>query len=273
MRLKYHVIILVSIFTIAFDTTLKAQNDFKALEIKIRASHISLLEKYGTVADDYLGEMANNPLVFKTVIFLEGCKDYTFTALYWHLKSEMQLTRITMQPTDTGIHYTEAHPVEPTALEKNLQTMQFIALNYMANDSGFKRIAGIYIELIPVSNIVYGKKCYIMRRSAEGEIIFGDDYILEFDENIKLTHATKVHDNLSKLDSVTLGSETVPFHKHVNESPCYSETDLSAVYLYQRKNKWKKFLFTSDDEAAVWNFATDKIEHIALTGSSKKKSE
>jgi len=273
MQLKYHAILLIATCTVAFDTAIKAQGIFsEPSPLQSRAFHLSMLEKQGEAAKRYFRERTKDPSLLQTVVYLQDKEVPTYTATNWRYTDTTAVNRITMQLADTGICYTETGAVEFTPLEKDLQAMQKAAFRY-AFEEPIADIPGTFIRFIPIISEKFGRKCYILRRSTEGKVIFGDDRILEFDTKNNLIHASQVHDSITTIEYLTIAGDSIPVFRHEKDTTSYTETDLAAIYAAKSNHDWYKFLFVSGKEMAVWNFGSEQIDHIPHKKNKSKQAK
>jgi hypothetical protein len=108
---------------------------------------------------------------------------------------------------------------EFTPAEHHLFTIRRLALKEIQSDTLFKRYANTDLNLIPLIT-AKGKQVFVLTGPKKnGEMIFGNDYLLTFDKNNVLKTKRCLHKNIliSDFGSTNDGSKTVTggIHSHL----------------------------------------------------------
>jgi hypothetical protein len=152
---------------------------------------------------------------------------------------------------------------ELTSGESDIYAIRKIALAAINSDTLFKRYNNTSFNLIPM---IHGgeKKVYVLTGPQQtGVVIFGNDYLLTFDNGNNLTNRKQLHRNII---SISYGKEkdgTVvegAMHSHLPETGDFiTATDICTLMLYEKIAKWKQYNVVSKDYLSIWNCKTDDL--------------
>jgi hypothetical protein len=151
-----------------------------------------------------------------------------------------------------------------TNVEKDLYEIRKLALIEINSDTMFKTYKNTNLNLIPIIN-GKNKKVYVLTGpQTSGVVIFGNDYILKFDENNKLLSKAQLHKNIipvyyggkEKDDKEVFGT----MHNHQSETGSFiTATDICTLMLYEKFAKWEQHMVVSEIYLNIWNCKTDKL--------------
>lgn len=152
---------------------------------------------------------------------------------------------------------------KPSSIENDLIQMRKIANDEIKKDSLFKKYLNTGLNLIPI--IMNGeKKVFVLTGPKKGGIvIFGNDYLLTFDENNKLLTKKCLHKNII---AINYSGETgiISMHSHLPETGnLITSTDICTLMLYEKPAKWKQHYVISKKYVSIWD--CEKNELITLT--------
>ena len=154
-----------------------------------------------------------------------------------------------------------------TAAEFDLFTIRSIALKAINNDTIFKHYKNTSLNLIPIiSN--NEKKVYVLTGPQNnGVVIFGNDYLLNFDNENNLVSRKQLHRNIistSYGEKTEDGNEIVgAMHTHLKETGDFiTATDICTLMLYEKFAKWKHYNVISANYFSIWNCLTDQLTTI-----------
>ena len=150
-----------------------------------------------------------------------------------------------------------------------IRTKSFMAIK---EDTFFKKYEKIDFNLIPF--IEKGeKKVYVLTGSKEKEtIIFGNDYLITFDQANNLTGKKQLHRNIIKTKYGQFNGQKINkvFHTHLPETGDFMlPTDVCTVMLYEKIAKWDIYCVATTKYISVWDCAADKL--LILTQDEAKK--
>lgn len=164
-----------------------------------------------------------------------------------------------------------------TARELDMYTMRNKAFEELSKDSLISENDSIHVSLIPVI-IGTEKKVYALTGSQKTNIIiFGNDYLLSFDENNKLTGKKKLHENsvsITYTERSDSTDEIVTTHSHLNETENFiTPTDVCTLLLHEKFTNWNGHNVIANDYISVWNCEKDELMIIPRNGGTTLKGK
>jgi hypothetical protein len=163
---------------------------------------------------------------------------------------------------------------ELTKTESDLFEIRQIALNIVQKDTLFKTYKNTNLNFIPlISN--GNKKVYILTGPTQnGVVIFGNDYLLTFDNENKLVTKKQLHKNIIPINyggKEEQGKEVEgAIHSHLPETGDFmTATDICTLMLYEKFAKWKQHTVVSENYISIWNCRTDEL--VAITREVMEK--
>jgi len=156
-----------------------------------------------------------------------------------------------------------------TSTENDIYTIRKIALEKLNSDTLFKRYNNTDLNIIP---LIYNneKKVYVLTGPKKsGVVIFGNDYLLTFDNNNNLIKAKRLHKNLIPIgygEKQKDGKEVeTTIHSHLPETGEFiTATDICTLMLYEKFAKWKSHNVVSKKYLNIWNCETDELNVISM---------
>lgn len=151
---------------------------------------------------------------------------------------------------------------EFTTQENDLYVIRKIALSEVNSDTLFKRYNGTSLNLIPLidGNV---KKVYVLTGPQQpGVVIFGNDYLLTFDQSNKLVLKKRIHKNIIVMNYAGKEAEGADesVHNHLPETGDFiTATDICTLMLYKKSVKWKTHNVISERFLNIWNCETDQL--------------
>lgn len=163
---------------------------------------------------------------------------------------------------------------EFTAYENDLYVIRKIALSEVNSDTLFKTYKNTNLNFIP---LISGneKKVYILTGPQQnGVVIFGNDYLLTFDKNNKLTFKKQLHKNIIPIYFGGKEEEGKQIegamYSHLPETGDFiTATDICTLMLYEKFAKWKTHNVVSKKYLNIWNCETDQLTVITLDALDK----
>jgi hypothetical protein len=158
---------------------------------------------------------------------------------------------------------------EFTELEKDLFAIRKIALATINSDTLFKTYKNTNLNLIPIINNGE-KKVYVLTGPEQnGVVIFGNDYLLTFDNDNNLTSKKQLHKNIISINyggKEEEGKEIEgTIHTHLPETGDFiTATDICTLMLYEKFAKWKQHNVVSKNYLNIWNCLTDQLVVIPM---------
>lgn len=156
---------------------------------------------------------------------------------------------------------------EFTKKESDLYEIRKLALTEINSDTLFKTYKNTNLNLIPLIN-GKDKKVYVLTGPQNsGVVIFGNDYLLTFDDNNKLLVKKQLHKNIIPVyysgkeeeDKKSIGA----MHSHLPETGQFmTATDICTLLLYEKFAKWEQHIVVSEKFMNIWSCKTDQLTVI-----------
>lgn len=161
-----------------------------------------------------------------------------------------------------------------TSNENDLYVIRKIALSVANSDTLFKTYKNTNLNFIPLIN-GKEKKVYVLTGPQQnGVVIFGNDYLLTFDTNNKLTLKKQLHKNIIPINfgGKELEGKQIEgaVHSHLPETGDFiTATDICTLMLYEKFAKWKTHQVVSKKYLNTWNCETDQLTIIPIDAVEK----
>jgi hypothetical protein len=148
-------------------------------------------------------------------------------------------------------------------MENDLYEIRKRAVEEMNTNQGgfFKFYQNTSPNIIPLIN-GSEKKVYILTGPKKSDVvIFGNDYLLTFDQNNNLVSKKQLHQNIIPISySNTTEGEVVEMHTHLPETgELISATDVCTLMLYEKFANWTTHNVVSKKYLSIWNCQTDEL--------------
>jgi hypothetical protein len=157
---------------------------------------------------------------------------------------------------------------EFTKTENELFLIRSNAFKIINSDTIFKVYKNTNLNLVPlISN--GEKKVYVLTGAQDnGVVIFGNDYLLTFDDDNKLISRSKLHKNIIYInygERTEDGKEiTGAMHTHLPGSGDFiTATDICTLMLYEKLARWQQHTVVSANYISIWNCKTNEL--VAIT--------
>lgn len=151
---------------------------------------------------------------------------------------------------------------EFSAKEYDLFVIRQIALSEVKIDTLFKHYRDMNLNLIPL-NDEKGKRVYILTGpQKQGVVVFGNDYLLTFDGQNKLTEKKRLHKNINSIESNLQGKNqaVATIHSHVAETgDLITATDICTLKLYARYTTWQQHYVLSQRNVSIWDCKKESL--------------
>jgi len=163
---------------------------------------------------------------------------------------------------------------EFTKVESDLYEIRKIALAEINSDTLFKSYNNTDLNLIPLIN-GQDKKVYVLTGPKNsGVVIFGNDYLLTFDNDNKLLLKKQLHKNIIPVyygGKEEEGKQIVgAMHSHLPETGEFiTATDICTLMLYSKFAKWKTHNVVSKEYLNIWNCETNTLTVIPMSTLDK----
>jgi len=134
----------------------------------------------------------------------------------------------------------------------------------------FKHYLHTSYNLVPL--IVKGnKKVYIFTGPAEnGKVIFGNDYLIEFDKRNNIKSKKALHKSMLRMDYAKEGQEVTTMHTHLDSTgDVITATDICTLLLYAPYANWSQHYVMSAKYISIWD--CDKESLFVMTRKAWEK--
>ncbi|MCB0843477.1 MAG: hypothetical protein KDE26_09510 [Bacteroidetes bacterium] len=168
-------------------------------------------------------------------------------------------------------------------LEQEIFGIRQSALTRLQADTLVKMYNNTNLNIIPI--IHEGeKKVYVLTGpEVSGVVIFGNDYLVTFDENNQVKELKNLHKNIIPISHGADSLETVAtMHSHLPETGDYiTATDICTLMLYSKFAKWKTHNVVTPKYLNIWDctknellvMTMDAIEKINKDQKKRKKKK
>jgi hypothetical protein len=165
-----------------------------------------------------------------------------------------------------------------SSTEQDLYAIRKQAMITITTDTMFRTYKNTNLNLIP---IITGseKKVYVLTGPTQhGVLIFGNDYLLTFDNDNKLNTKKTLHKNIIPVyfgGKEEEGKEVIgTMHNHLPETGDFiTATDICTLMLYEKFTPWKQHNVVSARYLNIWNCLTDQLTVVPLDGKIKKEEK
>lgn len=164
--------------------------------------------------------------------------------------------------TKTAIVDLAERPINP--LEQEYFALRKAAIQVVNKDTLFKTYKNTNLNLIPVLEGGQ-KRVYILTGPTKnGVVIFGNDYLLNFDQQNNLISRKALHQNIivTSLEDFNAKGQTMiaGVHNHLPETGAFiTATDICTLMLYSRSAGWEHYYVTSEKIYNIWNCKTNQL--------------
>lgn len=145
---------------------------------------------------------------------------------------------------------------EPTKKEKSLWAIRQSALAEFQRDTLFKTYRDMNPNFIPLDD-AKGKRVYVLSGPQKhGTVVFGNDYLLSFDEKNKVKSKRRLHKNIIPIEYAKQGEPTVltTMHSHLPETgDLITATDICTLMLYEKYAGWNQHIVFSPNNVSLWD--------------------
>ncbi|MCZ4410041.1 hypothetical protein O3Q51_14560 [Cryomorphaceae bacterium 1068] len=162
-----------------------------------------------------------------------------------------------------------------TPTEKDLYEIRKLALiDLQKNEDEFYQFyQNTNPNFIPLIN-GDEKKVYILTGPTQnGVVIFGNDYLLEFDSTNKLKSKNMLHRNLIPIEYGNLpngAKSEIAMHSHTKETGEFiTATDICTLMLYSEFAGWKSHNVISEKYMNTWNCETNELIVVPMNEIEK----
>ncbi len=165
-----------------------------------------------------------------------------------------------------------------SAYEKDIYTIRKSALEEINEDSLFKTYNNTNLNIIPLISENENKVYVLTGPQENGVVILGNDYLLTYDKNNRLTSKKQLHKNIIPIyfgEEAENGKQIEgSMHSQLPETGEFiTATDICTLMLYQKFAKWKTHNVVSKKYLNIWNCETNQLTVITMEAFDKIKED
>lgn len=165
-----------------------------------------------------------------------------------------------------------------SAYEKNIYTIRKSAFEEINEDSLFKTYNNTNLNIIPLIAENENKVYVLTGPQENGVVILGNDYLLTYDKNNRLTSKKQLHKNIIPIyygEEAENGKQIEgSVHSHLPETGDFiTATDICTLMLYQKFAKWKTHNVVSKKYLNIWNCETNQLTVITMEAFERIKED
>ncbi|KXH80569.1 hypothetical protein AU378_19285 [Chryseobacterium kwangjuense] len=145
---------------------------------------------------------------------------------------------------------------EFTSMEQDYFSMRQKALERMQNDTVFKSYKNTNLNLVPIIKNKLRKVYVLTGTSAANTVIFGNDYLIHFNDRNEIKNVEKLHQGIiiQNINDEKVGKTVGGTHTHVLENwQTITPTDICTLMLYYKFTNWENYSVVSKKYVSMWN--------------------
>nr|WP_315149754.1 hypothetical protein [uncultured Flavobacterium sp.] len=145
------------------------------------------------------------------------------------------------------------------------------SIEIISNDTLFKQYENMNLNVIPIINNGENKVYVLSGPKKNGVVIFGNDYLIEFDKSYNVKSKKQLHKNIIPIEYKNDdGKDAETMHSHLPETGDFiTATDICTLMLYEKFAKWKNHIVVSKKYVSIWNCKTDEL--FVMTSDAMKE--
>jgi len=141
-----------------------------------------------------------------------------------------------------------------TSFEKQLYTIRQSAISELYKDTLFKTYKNTSLNPIPIIGNNTRKVYVLTGTHLNGVVIFGNDYLIDFDQNNNIINKKSLHKSIIPIYTAKDTIGTTTFHTHLPETGDFiTPTDICTLLLYEKLTKWSQHFVRSKDYISIWD--------------------
>lgn len=149
---------------------------------------------------------------------------------------------------------------EMTDFEKKLFLMRQTTLNLISTDTLFQRFDNTSLNIIPMYYEGKYKTYVITVPQIEKVVVMGNDYAVNFDNNLKLKDKFKLHSDILPVDTGNDKNRGITYHTHnATTGGFVTPTDIAIMLLFAKNGGWLQHYILSNDWVTMWDVMKEKF--------------
>jgi hypothetical protein len=160
-----------------------------------------------------------------------------------------------------------------TDYEKNLIAIKEATLEALQDKTTFTSMSQTHLTAIPLIHQETREVYVIAESDIPGVVVFGNDYVFDFDNKNKLNAFKPLHKFSAKVNfdpSLGSGNDTQSKHNHASvEGELPTVTDIAILYLNEKATGWTHHTFIGENAMFFWSFVTNELQVVPKKPVSK----
>lgn len=151
-----------------------------------------------------------------------------------------------------------------TSYENDIYLIRKKALAIINSGTLFKTYQNTNLNLIPIINETEKKVYVLTGPESNGVVIFGNDYLLTFDNDNNLIEKKQLHKNIITINYGQADANVVgTMHTHLPETGDFiTSTDICTLMLYEKFAKWNQHYVISENYVSIWDCEKNMLETL-----------
>lgn len=160
----------------------------------------------------------------------------------------------------------------PTEKEVRLRNLRASAIAHMSTNNIFKVYENSNLNIVPMVHQGVAKVYVLTGPSVSGIVIFGNDYLIEFNERDEVKSARALHRNIIQIEYGEASAET--YHSHTESTGSYmTPTDVCTLMLYGPYTNWTKHTVLSQTHWNMWDVKKNTMAVLTRKAMDKIKKQ
>lgn len=152
--------------------------------------------------------------------------------------------------------------------ELGLYKIRTEALKIISTDTLYKTYKNTNLNLIPIITKKEKKVFVLTGPQNNGVMLFGNDYLLTFDDNNKLLNQKQLHKSLIPIEFGKSEEIEASVHSHVLDD-LITSTDICTLMLYGKFSKMKSHYVMSKKYVSIWDCKKETL--VVMTREAFEK--
>lgn len=156
--------------------------------------------------------------------------------------------------------------------ENDLYQIRAKALKAIQSDTIFKTYQNSSLNLIPIIT-KNEKKVYVLTGpNNSGVVLYGNDYLLTFNEKNELKSTKRIHANIIPVNYTNdqKNIQIASMHSHLPQTgDLMTATDICTTMLYEKFTGWGAVYVTSKEYVSIWNCKDDTLTVLTTEAFDK----
>jgi len=163
-------------------------------------------------------------------------------------------------------------PRKLNKIEHDYYMIRIAASKRAQSDTTFKYFKNTSLNIIPLVQKGVKKAYALTGPNANGVVIFGNDYLINFNEANEITTIKTLHKNIIPIYMKADSNKTIlsTMHSHLPETGDFiTATDICTLMLYEKFTPWSTHYVISKNNVSIWDCKKDIL--VILTMDAWKR--